>query len=186
MSRRSKKEVEAIVSGMGVFVSIISSLVELVKKFGGTMENIYRLATPEGSATLEKIAQMIVRGVEKVQNEFLRLIFAGENLTLDECDGSEVLADASDVFASIDLDFKNWNADEQGMATGETPIAVHELVKDANFSQIFGSLSPDVSRLCLTQAQIKNFVKKYRDWIRKDGYATLFLFKSNNQFFVAY
>ena len=56
----SKKDVPAIVSAMGVFTSVISSLAELVKKFGGTMENIYRLATPEGSETLEQIARLIV------------------------------------------------------------------------------------------------------------------------------
>jgi hypothetical protein len=68
---RSKKEVEAILSGMGVFVAIISYLVELVKKFGGTMENIYRLATPEGRKTLEAIAKLIVDDASAVESAYL-------------------------------------------------------------------------------------------------------------------
>jgi hypothetical protein len=65
MSKRSKREVEKIVSGMGVFMAIISTLVELVKKFGGTMESIYRLATPEGLKTLEDVARVIVDATKK-------------------------------------------------------------------------------------------------------------------------
>ncbi len=186
MAKKSKGQVEAIASGMGVFVSIISSLVELVKKFGGTMENIYHLVTPEGRVTLEKIAQIIVGEVEKVQNEFLKLISGDENLTIDAVDGSEIIAGSDDMFeAGIDSDFVKWGANERGVATVETPVDVHELVKNATFTQMFGSLSADVSRFCLTQHQIKTFIKNHRNWLRTDGYATLFLFKSNNQFFVA-
>jgi hypothetical protein len=71
------KNVPAIVSAMGVFTSIISSLAELVKKFGGTMENIYRLATPEGSETLEQIARLIVgaaKDAKKKAEELFQLI----------------------------------------------------------------------------------------------------------------
>ncbi len=183
---RSKKEVEAISSGMGVFVAIISSLVELVKKLGGSMESIYRLATPEGSATLEKIARIIVGGVERGQNEFLRLISGEETLVIDECDGSEILADADDVFAWIDSDFRNWGANEKGHAKGNTPVQVCELEKDAKFYQIYGASSVDLDKLCLTQHQIKKFVQKHRSWLRTDGYGTFFLFKSKSHYFVAY
>lgn len=52
-------------------------------------------------------------------------------------------------------------------------------------SKKFGSLSSDLDVLCLTQSQILNFVAKHKSWLRTDGYATFFLFKANNQFFVA-
>ena len=182
---RSKKEVEAIVSGMGVFVAIISSLVELVKKLGGSIEMIYRLAKPEGSETLEAIARIIVQGVVKVQNQFLKLISSGQSLTVDAVDGSEVLADSKDVFTYIDSDFINWGADEPGWPTAATSVDVHEIVKNATFSQIFGSLSSDVHKLCFTQHQIKNFVKKHRNWLRAESYGTFFLFESKGHFFVA-
>lgn len=184
---RSKKEVEAIMSGMGVFSAIISNLVELVKRFGGTMENIYRLATPEGFETLEAVAQLIVSGVAEIKNEFLNLISTDHSLILDACDGSEIIAGSEDMFkASIDSDFVNWGADELGASTLETPVEVHEMIKNGTFAQLFGSLSGDIDKLCLTQAQIKGFVRKYRQWLRNDGSATFFLFKSYGNFFVAY
>lgn len=184
---KSRRDVEAIVSAMGVFMAIISSLAELVKKFGGSMENIYRLATPEGIGKLEAIARIIAGGAEKIKNEFLKLISGGETLVLDAVDGSEVLADAADMFtAGIDSDFRSRGADEPGQPTPSTPVEVYEMEKNATFSQMFGSLSADVRKLCFTQAQIKNFVKKHRNWLRTEGYATFFLFESKGNFFVAY
>lgn len=171
---------------MGVFLDIISRLVELVKKLGGSMENIYRLTTPEGRETLEAVASLIVDGAEEMKDVFLRLISGGKCLTLDACDGSEILADARDVFNGfIDPDFKSWGVDEPGESTAKTLVDVHEMVLDGTFVQLFGLLSLDLDKLCLTQHQIKMFVRKYRDWLRTDGYATFFLFKLHGQFFVA-
>ena len=59
------------------------------------------------------------------------------------------------------------------------------MVKDGTFKQLFGSLEGDVAKLCFTQTQIKNFVKKHRNWLRTDGYGTFFLFQSKEKFFVA-
>ncbi|OGY46146.1 MAG: hypothetical protein A2731_01585 [Candidatus Buchananbacteria bacterium RIFCSPHIGHO2_01_FULL_39_8] len=116
---------------------------------------------------------------------FLRLISGSENLTIDSVDGSETLVEANDVFAYIDPDFQNWKADETGVTTVETSVRVYEMVKDATFAQMFGSLSEDAEKLCFTQAQIKGFVRKHCQWLRSDGYATFFLFRSHNHFFVA-
>ena len=115
----------------------------------------------------------------------LNLLSRGESLVLDVVDGTETLANATDIFAYIDSDFRNWGTDRKGPATKETNVAVYEMVKDATFSQMFGSLSSDLNNLCLTQAQIINFVKKYRRWLHTDGYATFFLFESGGGFFVA-
>ncbi len=123
---------------------------------------------------------------QEQKNEFLKLISGNEMLVLDSVDGTETLANATDVFFWIDADFKNWGTDEKGQATEKTPVAVYEMKKDATFSQMFSSISSDVRKLFLTQAQIKNFVKKFRNWLRTDGWATFFLFEANNKFFVAH
>ena len=149
------------------------------------MESIYRLATPEGKETMEKIARFIAEKEEKAKEIFLKLISGGESLTLDAVNGTETLVDAKDVFAHIDPDFKNWGADEKGPETGETAVDVYEMVKDATFSQMFRKLNVDARKLCLTQHQIKNFVKKHRNCLRTDGYATFFLFESKGNLFVA-
>ena len=176
----NRKNVEPIVSAMGVVTSIVTDLVGLVKKMGGTMESIYRLATPEGKNTLEAVARLIVQQ----SNQFLKLISDGQELIIDATDGKEILADAKDVFAWIDNDFVNWGANEPGQSTEATSVQVYEMTKDANFNNMFESLG-NPENLCLTQAQIKGFVKKHRDWLRTDGYGTFFLFKSNGNMFVA-
>ncbi len=107
-------------------------------------------------------------------------------LKLDSCDGSKTISKSSGVFSWIDDDnFRIYGADEKGINTKETAIEVYEMAKDATFAQMFGSLSNDLDKLCLTQSQILNFIAKHRPHLRKDGHETFFLFKSNNQFFVA-
>jgi hypothetical protein len=123
----------------------------------------------------------------KKENLITLLLSKGESILIDACDGKEILADAKDVFKSgIDSDFKNWNTNKPGKNTEETAVQVHEIVKDSTFAQMFGSFGTDLDKLCLTQSQIKNFCKKNPNWLRTDGYATFFLFKVGDQFFVAY
>ena len=121
----------------------------------------------------------------KKQNQYLRCISEGESLVLDPTDGTELLADATDVFIDIDPDFKRWGITKKERATQKQPVRVYEMIRDATFAQMFYSLSPKKQGFRLTQAQIKQFIKKHQSWLRTDGYATFFLFKSNNQFFVA-
>ena len=143
---------------------------------------------PYNSEALGRHLQDAIEGKfnqDEPKNEFLKLISGNELLMLDATDGTEILADASDVFAYIDSDFRNWNADEKGPATDAVPVRVYEMTKNGTHAQMFGSLSSDMRKQCLTQAQIKGFIKKYRNWLRGDGYATFFLFKARGHFFVA-
>ncbi|MBP9802792.1 MAG: hypothetical protein KBD14_00585 [Candidatus Pacebacteria bacterium] len=117
---------------------------------------------------------------------YLKLLSGAETLFLDECDGQSTIADSKKNFYSIDSDFKNYRANEKGIATPKTLVEVHEFVKNGKFAQIFGSLNSDLDKLCLTQDQILNFIKNHKNWLRKDGYGTFFLFKSGEKFFVAF
>jgi hypothetical protein len=135
------------------------------------------LTFEQREALMGKLPEMVL---------YLSLLSGAETLMLDALDGKETLATAKEVFLSgIDGDFKNWGTNKAGIATKEQVVDVHELVKNATFAQMFGSLGADLDKLCLTQAQIKNFCKKHSNWLRKDGYATFFLFKVEDQFFVA-
>lgn len=182
---KSKKQVEAISSGMGVFVTIISALVELVKDFGGSMEDLYQLGTPEGRQKLEAMARIVVDVAKEIRNDFLKLISGSEVLAIDACDGSEGLSNANDVFAWIDPDFEKYGADATGKASSRTEVVVYEMVKDASFVDMFTSLDKNMRKLLLTPHQIKKFVVNHREWLRTDGYGTFFLFESNNEIFVA-
>ncbi len=117
---------------------------------------------------------------------YLKLLSGAETIMLDALDGKETLATAKEVFPSgINDNFKKWGINKAGIATKEQVVDVHEQVLDGTFAQMFGSIGTDLDKLCLTQAQIKNFCKKYSSWLRKDGFANLFLFKVEDQFFVA-
>lgn len=115
----------------------------------------------------------------------IHLLSASDDIIIPACDGSVILEKAEDIFGYIDFDFKNWGLDKPERATVETAVQVYEMVKDATFVQMFSSLGVDLDKLCLSQHQIEKFCREYRDWLRTDGYATLFLFKVRDQFFVA-
>lgn len=55
-----KRKPAEIVSGVGVFVSLITELDKRVRTKGGTNEDWHRLVKPEGESTLDRIADLIV------------------------------------------------------------------------------------------------------------------------------
>jgi hypothetical protein len=118
-------------------------------------------------------------------NKRLRLISGREQLILRPTDGEDTLARATDVFSYIDSNFKNWACDVEGQATEETPMQVYEMVENSTLHKMFGGFEVEADRLSLTQAQTKQFVKQYPDWLKKGGNGTFFLFKVGSEFFVA-
>jgi len=136
---------------------------------------------------LQEVVEGRFHGIkEKESVPILKLLSNGQTLILEALDGTATLAQAKETFKSgIDPDFKNWGTDKPGKATEETAVRVHGMVQNATFAQMFGSLGSDLDKLCLTQHQIKAFCAKHPDWLRQDGYATFFLFKVEDQFFVA-
>lgn len=116
----------------------------------------------------------------------LKLISGADVLTLDSTDGTEIISNAKETFPSwIDGDFNAYGCDVKGEPTDKQKVQVHEMIKDGNFKAIFGGLYENLDSLCLTQPQIIQFAKKHRQWLRDGGYATLFLFKVGDEFFVA-
>lgn len=86
----SKKDVPAIVSAMGVLMSLLDGLVKAVKAVGGTMEDLYRLATPEGQGLLAEIGQLIARVgkiifIDRTQ-PFDPVQFLGKDWSIEEQD----------------------------------------------------------------------------------------------------
>jgi len=133
----------------------------------------------------EFVKQLFAELVENVSG-CLRLISGVETLELEPTDGKKTIADADKVFTwGIDSDFKNYGCNVKAKPTDKAKVQVHEIIKDGTFTQIFGGLSDNLDELCLTQAQIIQFVQKHKKWLRTDGWATLFLFKVGDEFFVA-
>jgi hypothetical protein len=102
-------------------------------------------------------------------NDRLPVISKGEDLVLDQTDGQDALAGAADVFRYIDSNFKKWGCDVPGPPTKETPVRVYEMVTDGSFKEMFGGFDLALDSLSLTQAQIKQFVVRYPQWLKKGG-----------------
>ena len=119
-------------------------------------------------------------------SEYLRLVSGEETLVVGPTDGKRTIAGEDNVFTGhINSDFKSWGLDVKGNPCGPTKVAVHEMIKDGNFQQIFSGLSPDLNSLCLEQDQVLEFVKHRSQWLRTDSYATFFLYKVRGEYFVA-
>lgn len=117
----------------------------------------------------------------KPSQEFVIMKTLYQNIKIPALKGKKTIAQADDVFSYLDSDFERWGMDKIGEKTEETELAVMEIVKDGTFKDIF--VNPET--LVLSQEQIIEFCGNHGDKLRKDGYATFFLFKVNGEFFVA-
>lgn len=116
----------------------------------------------------------------------LRLVSAGQTIVIAATSGKKTIAQAGDIFQTIDPDFENWDLDVPGEAEPATPVNVYELVGDGDFRTIFyGSLGRNLNDFRFTQEQIIVFVHDHKKWLCTNGSATFFLFKVAGQFFVA-
>ncbi len=154
-------------------VAMLTVLYDLIEKLSGE-------AGQEWLAELKKFLhkENCWIGVE-AKKVILKLISGNEQLIIDAADGTEIVAGASEV-----CDLCIGGADKQGETAGEIAVDVFEMQKDANFAQMAASLSSNVEDLRLTWAQIVGFARKHSVWLRKDGFATFFIFKSHGQFSV--
>ena len=63
---------------------------------------------------------------------------------------------------------------------------VYEIIKDGTFNQFFGSLGDDMNRLALSsREEVDEFCKFHPLKLMREGYATFFLYKKEEEFFVA-
>ncbi len=138
------------------------------------------------SVRVRAFMKELVAELAKNINDYVKLISESETITLKPTDGKETLAEAGDLFTGwLDPNFLKWGTYVSGSATKEMNVTVHEMIKDGTFAQIFGGMADDLNTLCLSQAQIIQFVKKHKKWLHTDSHATFFLFKVGDEFFVA-
>ena len=104
---------------------------------------------------------------------------------IEALDGKAYISDAKKTFKSfINSDFKNWGLNQSSPATAETLLDISEMTSDGTFVQIFTGITPDLEKLVMTQAQIIRFCEKHPTWLRQEGYATFFLTKVGDEYFV--
>lgn len=118
----------------------------------------------------------------------LKLISGGRKIFVSATDGTETLAEATDVFSDIKPDFNDMGLNRSSHPTKRQQIEVCRLVEDAGLLRIFTSLKKNLDSLCLTQAQIKAICRDHHNEL-ENGPAkmpNLFLFKAGQEFFVAW
>ena len=121
------------------------------------------------------------------KSEILKRLYSDDTITISAVDGSKTIFNSEDIFKSwIDSDFKDWDLNKPDQKTPEIKTQVYEMAKNANYSQIFGSLNDDLDKLCLTQHQIAEFCAKNQKYLRGNGWVTFFLFKVDGKYYVAY
>lgn len=88
----------------------------------------------------------------------------------------------SKLFSYIDSDFTNYGASKlYPNSTKAQTLVVKEITENGTFKQLFNS--PETQ--WLTQGQILFFIKHNKEQLQNNEYATFFLFKVEDRFFVA-
>ena len=167
----------------GQYNEVIGALQRAIPKAIEEMDPVKLITALQrsGEALEEGLREVFENIVVGASRKILKLISGGHRLVISTTSGKRFIADAKNPFSRyLDPSFKNDRV--EGPAAGETNVAVYELVEDATLADMFGR---DPKRLCLTQDQIIRFCEDHRSWLRKEGYATFFLYESDNQFFVA-
>ena len=175
-----------MVSGMNFGTEILNNLYRSVIKAGGTEEQIFeKLKT--GSPLYDKWAEDIIGNTTHPfsGNEYLKLLSGNEQYIVSACE-DKVIEESDGMFSYVDSDFAKYGANEKGNATLDMPFDVYELQKSGTFADFFTSVTGNLDAMCFTHGQIRSIVKRYRNWLRGDGWANFFLFKSKGKFFVAY
>lgn len=135
---------------------------------------------------LKNFPQADTAETQREVQQIFRRLYEDETITLAPCDGYRFIGEQKKTFAAgIEVDVVRWNLNNPSAPTDATKIAIHEMIKDATFAQMFHSLGSDLDKLCLTQHQIVEFCEKHPDKLLQDDCTTFFLFKRNADFFVA-
>jgi hypothetical protein len=117
-------------------------------------------------------------------NPYLSRIATGN---LKATDGKRTIVEAKGMFSGgFDSDYVGWGTDVPGQPKEEMPFEVLELIKNGKFAEIFEAFGQSLDRLCWEQDQILDFVENHPDKLHPKGWATFFLFKVGDEFFVAY
>lgn len=111
----------------------------------------------------------------------MKILF--KDITIKALKGKKTIA-RSEMFNYLDSDFENYGTDKIGEVTKEMPLAMLEINEDGTFEQIFARIGKK-EECVMSQEQILDFIENHNDKLRSYGFATFFLFKVGEDFFVA-
>ena len=150
---------------------------------GLILDAVNKLGGRDAEAVRVRLAQALRETPStKTHSDYLVHLIS---VTLASTKGSVTIAEAKDVFSGdIDPNFQKWGTNVAGQDTETKAVEIHEMKNYGTFAQHFNSLG-DPRSLCLTQGQVVEFSRTYRDQLRQDGCSTFFLFEVKDKLFVA-
>ena len=86
----------------------------------------------------------------------------------------------------MEMSLQNYIQSKPNRATVETLLEVRELIENATLAKIFTKISCDLNKIAMSMAQIVCFCEKHSNFLREEGYATFFLTRIGNEFFVIF
>ncbi|MCX6714070.1 MAG: hypothetical protein NTV48_03145, partial [Candidatus Vogelbacteria bacterium] len=171
---------------MNVFLGPLISYV-IDAEVGGVFHSFFEKLTGNKAMAWWEEFKKFCRGETcwATRNPYLRKIADGK---LAATTGKQVLAMMVKLFRGfLDPNFTNWGTNVPGKATAEALFEVWEMFKEnGTLAQIFGGFGIDLDKLCWSQDQIITFVETHADLLHPEGWATFFLFRVGDEFFVAY
>lgn len=189
MSRKASfNELAQVIMSLDMQDAIIKNIINFPpEKLAVICDLAEKLSGKNSGQWLSELKEFINKkspSIDFVRGNILRLISGGEYFTIDPVNGTESLVKATEVF--VDIENYKKVSDKGGPATQETPVKIYEMIERASWPTMFRELNPDTRKLCLTQHQIKSFVRKYRQHLRLDeGRRMIFLFEAGQEILVA-
>lgn len=113
----------------------------------------------------------------------VRQLYKGQVINLPECDGTQVIVNAPEVFRHIGRNFGEWKVNDPGSATPRCAVEVYELMKNSSFWEMFRGFAESFDDLCFTDSQIIAFCRLHRNKLHDEG-STHFLRKSRSELYV--
>jgi hypothetical protein len=164
--------------------------IEQLRDDGELSHDGLQLAIERGNQLKTRLIPILKTMIKEMATNIqgcMKRILDREKIVIAKTNGKENLVHAQDVFTGwIDPDFVNYGCDVEDKPTTDTFVEVFEMVTNGDFTRIFGGFNVSLDQLCLSQNQIKYFVKDHFDKLQTDGYGTFFLFKVGEEIFVAY
>lgn len=118
----------------------------------------------------------------KMNSRFLKTVSTAEKLIIEALDGKMHFADAQDVVKS-EIIYPDLES-QPAIATEETAVTIMALIKSADFEQMFTSITDNLDKIVMTQAQIIRFCEKYFSVNSRENDVAFFLMKFDCEYLV--
>lgn len=160
--------------------------IEALIKAGLTEENMTILTREENAQRAvnlwkKNFLENDQKPIVTVSSSVLQYISDGQEIIIPPCDGREKFGQTKKVFVTVAKKLTGREVIQNDEPTDATPVAVHQLIDDATFAQMF--LSKE--EVLFTEMQIIEFSKVYPNWLQTGDGATFLLFKDNKEITVA-